>query len=107
MLDAFATPDASSQAGRDTLERVRDAVQSAPPQVHLGGLPAQNADFIEAVYGNFPLMIALIAVITFILLARAFRSLLLPLKAVILNIISVGAAWGVLALVWQEGTARA
>ena len=48
-----------------------------------------NADFIDAVYGNFPLMIALIAVITFILLARAFRSLLLPAKAVILNVLSV------------------
>lgn len=52
---------------------------------------------------DFPLMIALIAIITFILLARAFRSLLLPLKAVVLNVISVGAAWGVLDLVWQRG----
>src|SRR5437899_12096801 len=48
-------------------------------------------------------MIALIAFITFVLLARAFRSLLLPLKAVLLNVISVGAAWGVLDLVWQRG----
>ena len=48
-------------------------------------------------------MIALISVLTFLLLARAFRSLLLPLKAVILNVLSVGAAWGVMALVWQEG----
>ncbi|HEY3727683.1 MAG TPA: MMPL family transporter, partial [Solirubrobacteraceae bacterium] len=71
--------------------------------VRVGGRPAQDRDFIEAVYGNFPLMIALIAVITFILLARAFRSLLLPLKAVILNVISVGAAWGVLDLIWQRG----
>jgi RND superfamily putative drug exporter len=55
------------------------------------------------VYGNFPLMIALIAAITLILLARAFRSLVLPLKAVLLNALSVGAAWGVLALVWQKG----
>ena len=54
-------------------------------------------------YGNFPLMIALIALVTFILLARAFRSLLLPAKAVILNVVSVGAAWGVLTLVWQHG----
>ena len=69
----------------------------------VGGLAAQNEDFINAVYGNFPLMIALIALITFVLLARAFRSLLLPLKAVILNVISVGAAWGVLELVWQRG----
>ena len=76
---------------------------TAGPDVSLGGLAAQNEDFINAVYGNFPLMIALIALITFVLLARAFRSLLLPLKAVVLNVISVGAAWGVLALVWQRG----
>jgi RND superfamily putative drug exporter len=48
-------------------------------------------------------MIALIAALTFLLLARAFRSLLLPLKAVLLNIVSVAAAWGVIVLVWQKG----
>ena len=48
-------------------------------------------------------MIALITITTFILLARAFRSLLLPLKAIVLNILSVAAAWGVLVLVWQHG----
>jgi len=69
----------------------------------VGGGPALNRDFIDAVYGGFPLMIALIGIVTFILLARAFRSLLLPLKAVVLNVLSVGAAWGVLTLVWQEG----
>ncbi|MGH2854492.1 MAG: MMPL family transporter [Solirubrobacteraceae bacterium] len=103
VVDAYATPDASTAAGRATLDRVRSVVHAAGPEVHLGGLAAQNHDFIEAVYGNFPLMIALIALITFVLLARAFRSLLLPLKAVILNVISVGAAWGVLYLVWQRG----
>jgi RND superfamily putative drug exporter len=103
VVDAFETPDASSAAGRATLRRVRSAVRSAGPDAHLGGLAAQNEDFIDAVYGNFPLMIALIALITFVLLARAFRSLLLPLKAVVLNVISVGAAWGVLDLVWQHG----
>jgi putative drug exporter of the RND superfamily len=103
VLDAFSTPDASTAEGRATLERVQSAVHSAGAGVNLGGLPAQNRDFIEAVYGNFPLMIALIALITFVLLARAFRSLLLPLKAVVLNVISVAAAWGVLVIVWQEG----
>jgi RND superfamily putative drug exporter len=102
IVDSFSIPDGSSSEGRDTLDRVRSAAL-ASGDVHLGGLAAQNEDFINAVYGNFPLMIALIAVITFILLARAFRSLLLPLKAVILNVISVGAAWGVLDLVWQRG----
>jgi RND superfamily putative drug exporter len=103
IVDAFAIPDGSSGAGRSTLTAVRSAAHAAGPEVHLGGLGAQNADFIDAVYGNFPLMIALIAAITFVLLARAFRSLLLPLKAVILNVISVAAAWGVVELVWQRG----
>ena len=71
--------------------------------MRVGGQPAANADFIDAVYGNFPLMIALIAITTFVLLARAFRSLLLPAKAILLNILSVAAAWGVLVLVWQQG----
>jgi len=103
VVDALQIPDGSSAAGRDVLDRVRATVHQAGDGVRLGGLSAQNEDFINAVYGNFPLMIALIAVITFILLARAFRSLLLPLKAVILNIVSVGAAWGVLDLIWQRG----
>jgi len=103
VLVAFSTPDGSSAEGRDTLDRIRATAHSAAPDVRVGGLAAQNQDFIDAVYGNFPLMIALIALITFVLLARAFRSLLLPLKAVLLNVISVGAAWGVLELVWQEG----
>ncbi len=103
VVEAFPTPDASTASGRTALDAVRTAAHAAGPEVRLGGLAAQNEDFIHAVYGNFPLMIALIALITFVLLARAFRSLLLPLKAVILNVISVGAAWGVLELVWQAG----
>ncbi|HEY2200257.1 MAG TPA: MMPL family transporter [Solirubrobacteraceae bacterium] len=103
VVEAFGTSDASTAEGRATVDRVRSAARSAGPEVRVGGLAAQNKDFIDAVYGNFPLMIALIAIITFILLARAFRSLLLPLKAVILNVISVAAAWGVLELVWQSG----
>jgi RND superfamily putative drug exporter len=100
---AFPVADDSTSAGRGTLDRVRAAAHAAGPSVRVGGLPAQNADFISAVYGGFPLMIALIAGITFVLLARAFRSLLLPAKAVVLNVVSVAAAWGVLALMWQEG----
>src|SRR6202140_2956214 len=103
VVDAFSVPDGSSSRGRNTLDHIRTTAHTTGPEVRLGGLAAQNEDFIEAVYGNFPLMIALIALITFILLARAFRSLLLPLKAVVLNGITVAAAWGVLELVWQRG----
>ena len=94
---------AARSEGETTLEGVRDAAHAVGPGVRVGGQPASNADFIDAVYGSFPLMIALITITTFILLARAFRSLLLPAKAIILNILSVAAAWGVLVLVWQHG----
>jgi RND superfamily putative drug exporter len=92
-----------SGAGRDTVQEVIDAAHSASPDARVGGSGPLNADFIDAVYGSFPLMIALIAVLTFLLLARAFRSLLLPAKAVVLNVLSIGAAWGIMTLVWQEG----
>ena len=54
-------------------------------------------------FGHFPLMFALIATITFLLLARAFRSPLLAVKAVVLNLLSLGATFGLLTWFWQEG----
>jgi RND superfamily putative drug exporter len=103
LVNAFPIPDGSSQEGRDLVSDVRDAAHAQGPDVKVGGQPASNEDFIDAVYGNFPLMIGLISLFTFLLLARAFRSLLLPAKAVVLNVISVAAAWGVMTLIWQEG----
>jgi RND superfamily putative drug exporter len=103
LVEAIPIPDSGSPEGEATLDGVRDAAHGVGPDVRVGGQPASNADFIDAVYGSFPLMIALITITTFILLARAFRSLLLPAKAIILNILSVAAAWGVLVLVWQHG----
>ena len=104
VLDVLAVADASTVGGR---RHARPACRPPPtasaPSVRVGGIGAENQDFVDAIYGSFPLMIALIAVLTFLLLARAFRSLLLPLKAVLLNVISVGAAWGVITLVWQQG----
>src|SRR6266540_6086694 len=84
------------------LSRVR-AISKTVTGVMVGGQEAQSRDFVSAVYGSFPLMFSLIALITFILLARAFRSLLLPLKAILLNLLSLAAAWGVLVLIWQQG----
>jgi putative drug exporter of the RND superfamily len=92
-----------TQVGRDTVQAVRNAAHEASPQAQVGGSGPLDADFIDAVYGSFPLMIAVISILTFLLLARAFRSLLLPLKAIILNVLSIGAAWGIMELVWQEG----
>jgi RND superfamily putative drug exporter len=103
LVEAIPEPDAGSPQGGATLAAVRETAHTAGADVRVGGQPASNADFIDAVYGSFPLMIALITITTFILLARAFRSLLLPVKAIVLNILSVAAAWGVLVLVWQHG----
>jgi RND superfamily putative drug exporter len=101
IVDVVTTPDYASAAGRATLSAVRRVAPTVSDSV--GGAAAANADFIHSVYGSFPLMIALIALLTFVLLARAFRSLLLPLKAVALNVLSVAAAWGAIVLVWQDG----
>jgi putative drug exporter of the RND superfamily len=92
-----------SREGRTTLDRIRAAAQALPGTVTIGSQAAQSSDFIDAVYGNFPLLVGLIALLTFLLLARAFRSLVLPLEAVVLNLLSVAAAWGVMVLVWQKG----
>ena len=69
---------------------------------HTGYGDAQ-IDFLHAVYGNFPLMLSIIALLTYILLVRAFRSLLLPLKAIILNLLSLSATLGAMVLFWQDG----
>jgi putative drug exporter of the RND superfamily len=103
LVEAIPVADSGSDQGKTTLQRVQDAAHDAGADVRVGGQPAANADFIDAVYGSFPVMFGLIALTTFILLARAFRSLLLPAKAILLNVLSIAAACGVMALVWQHG----
>jgi putative drug exporter of the RND superfamily len=103
LVEVIPAKDASTSTGRSTLDRVRGVAHDSGRDVKVGGIGAGQQDFVDAVYGNFPLMIALIGIVTLILLARAFRSILLPLKAMLLNVISVAAAWGVVALIWQHG----
>jgi len=67
------------------------------------GLGNAQVDFLHAVYGNFPQMLLIISLLTYVLLVRAFRSLLLPLKAVILNLVSLTAVYGLMVLFWQHG----
>ena len=99
---AIPKQEANSSSGRALNSRLKTAAHTVAGAT-IGGQAASGADFVDAVYGSFPLMIALIAVLTIILLARAFRSVLLPVKAVILNLLSVAAAWGVMVIVWQHG----
>lgn len=103
IIEVIPTLNPATREARALVEDVRDAGHAAGGSVRVGGPMPHNNEFIDAVYGNFPLLVVLIGIVTFILLARAFRSLLLPLKAVLLNILSVLAAWGVMTLVWQNG----
>ncbi|GAB3969435.1 MMPL family transporter [Actinoallomurus acanthiterrae] len=100
LVTVVPAAEGGSAAGKDTVRRVRAAV---PAGTGVGGTAATGVDFAEAVYGAFPLMLTLIALATFVLLARAFRSLLLPLKAVLLNLLSLAAILGAMVLVWQDG----
>jgi RND superfamily putative drug exporter len=101
LVTVIPTEDGNSAAGRATLDRIHAA--TLPGDVTIGGEAALSADFLDTVYGSFPLLLALISLLTFVLLARAFRSLILPLKAVLLNLVSVVAAWGLIVLVFQKG----
>jgi RND superfamily putative drug exporter len=104
VVDVFTVADTNSTAGREAVGAVRDAA-SGLPGVGVGGPTALFIDWVDDVYGSFPLMLGLISLITFVLLARAFRSLVLPVKAIAMNLLSVFATWGVVTLVWQEGWA--
>jgi RND superfamily putative drug exporter len=90
----------------DSLQAVRaarSALRHAPGVVGIAGEGPTELDYQHAVFGNFPLMFAVIAILTIALLARAFRSLVLAVKAVALNLISMSAAFGVMTWFWQEG----
>ena len=102
VVDVFTDADTNSDAGRDATEATRDAANGLP-ETGVGGQTALVLDFVDSVYASFPVMLALISLITFVLLARAFRSVLLPAKAIVMNLLSVFATWGVMTLVWQHG----
>ena len=82
---------------------VRRAVDDLPGTVLVGGAAPAAVDFNEAVYGNFIWVLLIILLISYVMLARVFRSLLLPLKAVAFNILSIGAVWGFMVIFWQNG----
>ncbi len=82
---------------------VERAVSTIPSVFGVAGEgPGQQA-FTSAVYGNVPLMLGVLAILTFLLLARALRSVVLAAKAVILNVVSLFATFGILTWFWQDG----
>ena len=102
-ISVIPTHQGDSSAGKALIPRLRAQLAHVPGGAQVGGNTAQNKDFVSAVYGNFPLMLGLIAIVTFLLLARAFRSVVLAAKAVVLNVVSLGASYGFLVLFWQHG----
>ena len=90
----------STPQGAATLAAIRSDV---PRYVLVGGPGALLLDENHVFYSRFPLLILAVAAITILLLTRAFRSVLLPVKAVLLNLASVGATYGVIVLIWQYG----
>ncbi len=103
LLQVWTDADPTSDAGRATLDRVRAVADSDDLDAGVGGTPAEDADFITAVYGKVIWVVLCVAIVTFLLLARALRSLWLPIKALALNALSLGAAYGITVLIWQEG----
>jgi len=101
LITVVPTAEGNTSAGKAIYPRLRARLAGLPAEV--GGSSAQDIDFNHAVYGSFPLMLALIGLITFVLLTRAFRSPVLALKAVLLNIFSLGTSYGLMVLVWQQG----
>lgn len=72
-------------------------------RIYVGGPPAQGVDFLNVVYGAFAWIVALAMVLAIVLLSRAFRSLLLALVAVVLDLVSVGVAYGLLVVMFRFG----
>jgi putative drug exporter of the RND superfamily len=110
VIEAFSATDGASKESRGVIKRIQRSVlpaaetaAGADVTMTLGGPAAEERDFVHAVYGKFPYVLLFVIVLTFILLARAFRSIVLPLKAVILNLISLGCAFGVVVFIFQQG----
>jgi RND superfamily putative drug exporter len=97
-----------SEAAQSFVHRLRGKLVPAAEfpsgvRVLAGGGPPQGVDFLDQAYRFFPWLVAAVLVLTYFLLMRAFRSALLPLKAVILNLLSVAASYGMLVVVFRWG----
>src|ERR1051326_7748330 len=100
----FPTSDSAATSASHTISRIQhDVLPSLSASATLGGVSPEDRDFVHAVYGKFPYALAFVILLTLFLLMRAFRSIVLPLKAVILNLISLGAAYGIIVFIFQWG----
>jgi putative drug exporter of the RND superfamily len=101
IVEAFPAVDGSSKHIQSIVTRVHRVLDGT--DATLGGIAPADRDFVHAVYGNFPYVLGFVVLLTVILLMRAFRSVVLPFKAAILNLVSLGAAFGIIVFIFQDG----
>ena len=82
---------------------IASAVEGSDVQVHVGGLTAAGIDVSDRLSSRLPFFIGGVLLLSFLLLMAVFRSVLVPIKAVIMNLLSIGAAYGVIVAVFQWG----
>ena len=107
-IEAIGKHEYGLPESQEFVDRLREviipaAAFPASAEVLAGGGPAFGVDFLDLTYGAFPWLVLAVLVLTYVLLVRAFRSLLLPLKAIVLNLLSIGAAYGILVLAFKLG----
>jgi RND superfamily putative drug exporter len=107
-IRAAGHSDSGTPSAMHLVKRIRDRYIPAarfPPNadVLLTGAPAFGVDFIDRAYSAFPWLVAAVLVVSYLVLLRAFRSVVLPAKAVVMNVLSVSATYGVLVLAFQHG----
>jgi RND superfamily putative drug exporter len=108
LLSVPVSGDASSTEATDAVRELRDDIIPATfagtdAEVLVGGTSSENIDYFDSVIGPAPFVIAFVLLLTFVLLTIVFRSVVVAGTAVVLNLLSVGAAYGLLVLVFQEG----
>ena len=101
LVEAFPAIDGAAPGIQAIVNRSKAALQGTDGT--LTGVTAVGRDFLHALFGTFPYVIALVLLLTLVLLTRAFRSIVLALKAVALNLFSLGAAFGIVVLIFQQG----
>jgi uncharacterized membrane protein YdfJ with MMPL/SSD domain len=107
-VEVIGQKDYGKPESLEFVDRLRDEIIPASgfPEstvVYAGGGPPGGKDFLHLMYSSFPFLFALVLLATFVLLMRAFRSVVLPLKAIVLNLLSIGAAYGLLVVVFKWG----
>jgi putative drug exporter of the RND superfamily len=101
LVEAFATIDGSAPGMQATIDRANASLNGTNGT--LTGLAAVDRDFLHALFGSFPYVLGLVLLLTMILLTRAFRSLVLAVKAIVLNLVSLAGAFGIIVFVFQMG----